>query len=106
MKKLLTVLVAAVLFFSSTGCQEQKSKDSGKLEKQADIKLVSMARFLCSDGSWYLTEQKHEISIEPAAIKVTAEEPSGEIILAVQNGQFAVRKGSKAVAADKEEKHQ
>lgn len=110
MKKLLSSLVAAVLFFSLTGCQEQKSKDSSKLEKQADIKLVSMARFLCSwrepspsgDGSWYLTEQKHEISIEPAAIKVTAEEPSGEIILAVQNGQFAVRKGSKAVAADKE----
>ncbi|MCX5632482.1 MAG: hypothetical protein NTW93_02215 [Phycisphaerae bacterium] len=110
MKKLLIVLVVAVLFLSLTGCQEQKSKDSSKwrkpspsgLEKQADIKLVSMARFLCGDGSWYLTEQKHEISIEPAAIKVTAKEPSGEIISAVQNGQFAVRKGSKAVAADKE----
>jgi len=112
MKKSLSFFVAAVLLFSSAGCQEQKSKNSGKpvelasaeriAARQADLKLACAAKFLRSDGSWYLTEQKHEIFIEEAAIELTTKEPSGEIILTVQNGRFSVRKNFKAGVFDEE----
>ena len=102
MRKLLSFLVAAVLLFGLAGCQERKSKDSGKLEKQADLKLAVTAKFLRGDGSWYLTEQRQDISIEPKAIKITAKEPFGEIILTVQNGQFALKKSSQVNVFDEE----
>ena len=102
MKKLFFLLVAAGLLFSLTGCQEQKSKNSGKLGGQADLKLASVTKFQRGDGSWYLTEQRHEIFVEQAAIRLTAKEPFGEIILMVQNGRFAVKKSPETRVFDEE----
>ena len=102
MKKSFSFLVAAVLFFSLAGCQEQKSKDSNKLGGQADLKLACVTKFLRSDGSWYFTEQKHEIFIGPKAITLITKEPFGEVILTVRNGQFAIKKSPRAKIFDEE----
>lgn len=102
MKKLIFFLVAAVLLISSSGCQEQQSRDSSKQGSEADLRLAAAAKFLCSDGSWYLTEQKQEISIKPRAIKVTAKEPFSELILTVRGGRFIVKKSPYATVFDDE----
>jgi hypothetical protein len=102
MKKSFSFLAAAVLFFSSAGCQEQKSKDSNKLGGQADLKLACVTKFLRSDGSWYFTEQKHEIFIGPKAITLTTKEPFGEIVLTVRNGQFVIKKSPQTRVFDEE----
>ncbi|MGA2915131.1 MAG: hypothetical protein ABSE89_03805 [Sedimentisphaerales bacterium] len=93
MRRLLSFLII-VLILSLAGCQERKSSGSVTLEKPADLKLAVSARFLRSDGSWYLTQQQHDITIEPKAIKIIAQEPFGKIILNVQNGQFNLQKSS------------
>ncbi len=102
MKRLLSLLIAAVFLFSLAGCQEQKSKSSDELAEQADLTLVCTAKFLCSDGSWYLTEQNQEIFTGPAAITVTAKEPFGEIVLTLHGGQFAIKKSPRAKIFDEE----
>ncbi len=109
MQKLLSFLII-VSILSLAGCQERKGKKTVKLQKQphsassgqADLKLAVTAKFLRSDGSWYLTKQQQEITIEPKAIKITAKEPFGEIILTVRNGQFALKKSSQVNVFDKE----
>lgn len=102
MKKSFSFLAAAALLFSLAGCQEQQNKDSDNLAGQADLKLASAAKFQCSDGSWYLTEQKHEIFVEPKTIRLTAKEPFGEIIWTIQNGRFVIQKSPKAGVFDEE----
>jgi hypothetical protein len=103
MKKLLSFLVTTGLFFSLAGCQEGNHEDSGKLGGgQTDLKLASVAKFLRSDGSWYLTEQRHEIFAEPKAIRLTAKESFGEIIWTVQNGQSVIKKNPRTNVFDEE----
>jgi hypothetical protein len=102
MKRLLTILVTAGLLFSLTGCQEKAKESGAQLGRQPDLKLTSVAKFLRSDGSWYLTEQKHEVFAEPKAIELTAKEPFGQIIWAVQNGNAVVKKGPARSVFDKE----
>lgn len=85
-------IITFVFFIGLTGCQEQHHKKITEPARQADLTLAGTARFLCSDGSWYLTQQKQEIFIKPEEMKLTAKEPSGEIILTVRNGKFAVQK--------------
>lgn len=90
MKKLLT-LITIVLLFGFVGCREGECKKNETLEKSAEMKLAVSAKFLQSDGSWYLTEQRQEISYSPKAIKITAKEPFGIIYMSVKNGQFSLR---------------
>lgn len=99
MRKLFSFLII-VLILSLAGCQERKSKEPVQLEKQppsassgqADWKLAVSARFLRSDGSWYLTAQQHDITIEPKALTISAQEPFGKIILTVKNENFNLQK--------------
>jgi hypothetical protein len=102
MKRLLSILVAAGLLFSLIGCQEKAKESGAQLGGQPDLKLTSVAKFLRSDGSWYLTEQTHEVFAEPKAIKLTAKEPFGQIIWAVQNGKAVVEKSPGRSVFDKE----
>jgi hypothetical protein len=101
MKRLLSLLIAAILLLSPAGCQEQQKKGDEKPLKP-DLALACEARYLCSDGSWYLTEQRQKIFIKPAAIKITAQEPFGEIVLTTGNGQFLIKKSSQTKVFDEE----
>lgn len=101
MKKILFLFIAAGLLCSLAGCEEKNLKDSGKAVAQADIKFNCVVKFLKSDESWYLTEQNCELFFEPAAMKITANEPSGQVVWLVSNEQVAVQTKPKAVS-DKE----
>lgn len=102
MKKLISILAAAMLLCSLTGCQQQQKKSTGKIDTRADLKLSCVAEFLRSDGSKYLTEQKYEISANPKMIKLTAKEPFGEIAWSVRNGVYSIRKPVPHKVFDKE----
>ncbi len=102
MKRLFSILVTAGLLFSLTGCQEKVKESGTQLVRQPDLKLTSVAKFLRSDGSWYLTEQKHEVFAKPKAIELTAKEPFGQIIWTVQNGKAVVKKKPGRSVFDKE----
>jgi hypothetical protein len=101
MKKLLFLFVAAGLLCDLAGCQEKNLKDSDKAVAQAGLKFNCVVKFLKSDESWYLTEQNCELFFEPAAMKVTANEPSGRFVWLVDNGQVAVQTKPKVIS-DKE----
>jgi len=102
MKKLFSLFAAAILLCSLTSCQQQQKKNTGNISTQADLKLSCVAEFIRSDGSRYLTEQKHEISSNPKAIILTANEPFGKVVWSVQNGQYAVQESTTGVVYDKE----
>ncbi|MDD5134456.1 MAG: hypothetical protein PHP01_03475 [Phycisphaerae bacterium] len=97
MKKLFFLFIATGLLYALAGCQEKNLKDSDKTVAQADFKFSCVAKFLRLDGSWYLTEQGCELFFEPAAMKITADEPSGQIIWLVDNGQVTVKTRPKNV---------
>ncbi len=102
MKRKLALFVTMGLFFSFAGCQEKNLKDSSKLDRKADLKLDCIAKFLRSDGSWYLTEQKHEIFIEPKLITLTAEEPFGRVVWSIQKGRLFMNVRPPGKAFDEE----
>jgi hypothetical protein len=102
MKKLLSFLVAAGLFFNMAGCEKKNQTDGSNLAGQADLKLSCITEFLRGDGSSYLTKQEHEVFAKPKTIRLTAKEPFGEIIWTVRNDRLVIEKSPKGGVFDEE----
>ena len=102
MKKSLSFLITAALFFSLAGCERKNHTSGSNLAGQADLKLACTTEFLRGDGSSYLTKQEHEVFAKPKAIRLTAKEPFGEIIWAVRNGRLVIEKSPKGDVFDEE----
>lgn len=102
MKKAFSFLVAAAMLFSLAGCEGNNRKAGNTLSGKADVTLSCVGKFLVSDGSWYLTEQKHEIYTASDAMRLTADEPCGQIVLIVQDGKLDIKKKAKTGVPDKD----
>lgn len=78
----------------------QAIEATGGLEawmKASKLEFDCVATLYKPDGSYYLTEQHHEIYPWSNSIRILAEEPQGKFIWQLSMGQFSVLEGAKQV---------
>lgn len=112
-----TILLVVVIFFIVAGCEQQQQQQQKEellphipayiiqaVEKAGGldawdrtIKFESdcVVTFYQPDGSFYLTEQHHEIYPWSNLIRISAQEPQGKFIWEFSPGRLRVIKGTK-----------
>lgn len=93
MKKI--TAVSLIILFAIMGCQQKQKNVSQKITVRPDIKLSVVARYIRSDQSQYITQQKYEIFSEPKAIFISSAEPYGSVQWSVQEGIYTAPNNKK-----------
>ncbi|MHC4337180.1 MAG: hypothetical protein ACYSTG_04420, partial [Planctomycetota bacterium] len=109
-----------VVVFTLGGCEQRYRKDVSAYEQVVDPNLLIDPNFVVpeyawmrtkkialdcrvtlyrDDGSFYLTEQCHEIYPWSNSIRISAEEPQGRFVCDFSNGVFRVLQGGERVDA-------
>ena len=125
MLNIISVLLVLMVFVIA-GCNEQQKAEVNALDQGPDVNSIVVTNgytpraikvtggyeawmkvkkldadcvvtFYNPDGSYYLTEQRHEIYPWSGSIKVSAAEPLGEFVWQLSEDKFTVLKGAEQI---------